>query len=110
MKLYIDRDAMLKAIAVERKKSHSDRKTLDWCREMIKSQARHQELLQFFHAKGFFVCLVNNIPEGWLAGASRGVRFAGGPQVLLGGAGLRRAAQQNRTRPERHTSPQIRSL
>ena len=66
MKLYIDRDAMLKAIAVERKKSHSDRKTLDWCREMIKSQARHQELLQFFHAKGFFVCLVNNIPEGWL--------------------------------------------
>jgi hypothetical protein len=66
MKIYIDRDAMLKAIAVERKKSHSDRKTLDWCREMIKSQARHQELLQFFHAKGFFVCLVNNIPEGWL--------------------------------------------
>jgi hypothetical protein len=66
MKTFVNREDILKAIAAERKKSHSDRKTLDWCREMIKSQARHQELIQFLHNKGFFVALINNVPEGWL--------------------------------------------
>ena len=57
---------MLLAIKVERTTNHSDPKTLGWCKEMIKGQPKHQDLLQYLHNKGFFVTLCNNIPEGWL--------------------------------------------
>jgi hypothetical protein len=66
MKIYIDRDQVLQAIQVERGTNHTDKKTLGWCKQMVESQPRHPDMLQYLHSKGFFVALCNNVPEGWL--------------------------------------------